>query len=172
MTTDLFSALVNSWIHCEDPAWPIRRVATYRRRGKMSENPAAEEVRTGRSRRGVIVIVVAVALLVVGGTTAFLLRDAFVDPANREHTVRYELSGEGRAVIEYWDGSKTVQVRQGLPWSVEVTVKGTEVRAKVAAQSMNSGTVLCHVKVDGELVVASGTAQNSDWTICETTRKF
>jgi hypothetical protein len=132
--------------------------------------PAYGPITTQRSRVVVIAVVVtAVAMLLCGlcGVAGYLLaRDdneasstpspapAVPSPtaAGSSHTIVYEVTGDGSAIITYLapGGPKPDQV--SLPWRQEVTVDRGGFLATVFALRFEGGTLGCRVLVDGQEV--------------------
>jgi hypothetical protein len=135
--------------------------------------PAYGPITTQRSRVVVIgAVVTAVAVLLCGlcGVAGFLLaRDS--DNGNKaaparssprpapsptaaqgKHTIVYEVSGDGSAIVTYLapGGPKPDQV--SLPWRQELTVDRGSFLATVFAFRFEGGTIECRVLVDGQEV--------------------
>jgi hypothetical protein len=141
--------------------------------------PGYGPITTERSRVVVIAVVVTVVGLVLCGLCGvagyLLARDSDGDKkaqpaastaapsptaAGDKHTVVYEVSGDGKAIVTWLapGGPRPDQV--SLPWREEVTVDRGSFLATVFALQFEGGTIGCRVLVDGK-EVAHDSADNA-----------
>jgi hypothetical protein len=75
--------------------------------------------------------------------------------AGSHHTVAYEVTGAGRAIITFGSSNGISQDQAKLPWHKEVTVQQNSFVVSVLAFALGGQQLTCKVLVDGKQVAGA-----------------